>query len=192
MEPLIPVDDPDWIAYKDGDESFYLRAAGDAIRRYCGWHIWPSLTVTVPKLRVGSGGIIMLPSLYVTDVDDVQVGDSVLDPADYMWFQEGYVQVPVAAAWTGGYYGYLPGGYLPGANVGRYAEVTMTSGYAEVPAEIKQVVFELVNSVSDVPAGNVKEIETPGFRLELSGFSGLNLNEAQMGRLAAFKLSWTR
>lgn len=192
MEPLVTADDPDWFAYKDGDESFYLRAAGDLIRRWCGWHIWPNETVTVPNLRVGSAGIIMLPSLFVTDVSEVQVAGEVLDPDGYVWHREGYVQVPTTAGWTGGYYGYIPGGYAPAAPGGSFAEVTMTHGYFDVPIEIKQIAFELVNAISELPAGNVKDIQTPGFRLQLSQDPGLALNVGQKDRLAPFKLSWTR
>jgi len=49
-----------------------------------------------------------------------------------------------------------------------------------------------VNSTADMPSGNVKDIQTPGFRLQLSQVPGLSLNQGQMDRLAPFKLSRTR
>jgi hypothetical protein len=190
--PLVTADDPDWIAYNSGDENLFLNSAGELVRRFCGWHIWPSLTATVGKLRVGASGIVMLPSLFVTDVFEVKIGDSVLEPDDYMWFREGYIRVPVEAAWSGGYYGYGAGGYLPGPTPGKFGQVGMTHGYDAVPLELKSVIFELAASAAEIPAGNVKDIQTPGFRLQLSQAGGLTLNSGQMDRLSGFKLSWTR
>lgn len=227
-EPLLTVDDPDWAAFKAGDDSYYLNLVGQAIRRYCGWNVFPSVTVTVPKLRVGSAGIIMLPSLYVTDVSEVVIGGvqdgltrldvgeladldfgdddfvevdvsefarsggQVLEPDQYVWFPEGYVRVPTTHSWHyGGTYGFIPGGYAPSVS-DVLATVTMTSGYDVVPAEIKQIAYELVNSTADMPSGNVKDIVTPGFRLQLSQVPGLSLNAGQCERLAPFKLSRTR
>lgn len=203
MEPLIDVDDPDWAAYKNGDESFTLRAAGEAIRRYCGWHIWPSITETVPKLRVGSRGLIMLPSLHVTDVSEVQIDGNIVNPDSYVWFREGYVELGINSSWIETVRRDGPGGgYAPDPAAARYTirpegfglltQVTMKHGYEEVPAEVKQVAFELVTAVSEIPAGNVTEIQTPGFKLRLSGETGLTLNAGQMERLSGFKLSWTR
>jgi len=208
VEPLVTADDPDWVAYQEGDESYFLRAAGELIRRYCGWHIWPSVSVTVPKLRLGSGGIIMLPSLHVTDVFGVQVGDESVDPNNYAWFEEGYVQLGVNAAWLGRGLRNFPmdgagGGYAPDpavarlagvpSGLGRLAEVTMTHGYSEVPAEVKQVAFELANVASEIPSSLATEIHTPGFRLKLGhGAGGLALTAGQVDLLSSFKLSWTR
>ena len=206
MDPLVTPTDPDWAAYKDGDESYLLNAAGELIRRFCGWHIWPSLTETVPKLRVGSANIIMLPTLHVTDVSSVSVGYEVVEPNNYAWFDSGSVQLGVNAAWLGRYsydnVGAGPGGgYAPDPfarlagvpnGLGRLVEVTMTHGYTDVPAEVKQVAFELASAAAEMPAGNVRNIETPGFRLSLSQDAGLAMNTGQMDRLAGFKLSWTR
>ena len=206
MDPLVSPADPDWLAFKDGDESYLLGAAGELIRRFCGWHIWPSLTETVPKLRVGSANLIMLPSLHVTDVSSVAVGSEVVDPNNYAWFESGYVQLGVNAAWLGRAFDHVGdgpgGGYAPDPGVarlagvpnglGRLAEVTMTHGFIDVPVVVKQVAFELAAAAAEMPAGNVRDIQTPGFRLSLSQDAGLALNTSQMDRLAGFKLSWTR
>lgn len=206
MDPLVSSTDPDWAAYKDGDESYLLGAAGELIRRFCGWHIAPSLTVTVPKLRIGSANIIMLPSLHVTDVSEVVVGEEIVDPNSYAWFESGYVQLGVNAAWMGRYWDHVGGGpgggYAPDPQVsrlagvptglGRIADVVMTHGYTDVPVEVKQIAYELTSAASEMPAGNVRDIQTPGFRLRLSQDAGLALNAGQMDRLSSFKLSWTR
>ena len=225
-QPLLTDTDPDWAAFKSGSEEYFLNVAGEAIRRYCGWNIFPSETLTVPKLRIGSAGIVMLPSLHVTDVfevvvggtqdthvrsdvddlgvvadgDDVEVvvfdsarsGGTVLEPDQYVWFEEGYLRVPNTLSWHyGGTYGFIPGGYVP--SVGDvYASATFQSGYDVLPAEVKQIAFELAYTTAEMPSGNVKDIVTPGFRLQLTQNPGLSLNAGQCERLAPFKLSRTR
>lgn len=202
MEPLLTVDDPDWVAYQEGDDAYYLRAAGEMVRRYCGWHIAPSITATYDKLRVGSAGLVMLPSLHVTDVSAVQVGDNLLDAGDYAWFEPGYVQIGIDTVWLGRGNG-PGGGYSPDPMVGRLAgvpvglgrlaSVTMTHGFEILPAEVKQVIFELASAASEIPSGVATEIATPGFRLKLDqGAGGLSMNCGQRDRLNAFKLSWAR
>lgn len=199
MDDLLSATDPDWAAFKAGDESYFLKAAGDVIRRFCGWHIFPSLTVPMDRLRVGSGGIIELPSKHVTDVQEVALvnrdSETVLDEDQYVWFEYGTVQLrnpPNRHPW--GYYGgygFIPGGYLPGSPL-NMARALVTHGYDWVPAEVKQVAFELVNSSTDIPSGNVREIWTPGFKLQLSQAAGMSLNPQQMDRLSSFRLGWAR
>lgn len=155
--------------------------------------------MTVPKLRVGSSGIIMLPSLHVTDVIEVELegagGNASVDPDSYVWFGYGSVQLksPPAAYARGFYggYGYVPGGYLPGPSLST-ASVTMTHGFDAVPLEVKQIGFELVAAAEEMPAGNVKDIQTPGFRLQFSQAPGMALNKTQMERLGAFRLGFAR
>ena len=197
MSYILDSSDPDYIAYNSADEDYLLRSSFELIRRWCGWHIAPSLTMTVPKLHVGSAGIIMLPSLYVTDVSEVVVNNKILEPDTYMWREEGYVQVPVTASWSGSDYGYRPGGYLPTVSFGGPAEVTLTHGYTDVPVEIKQVAFELASVAAELPPGNISQIQTPGFMLKMGGSGGdggggLSLTSGQRDRLSSFKLSRTR
>jgi hypothetical protein len=61
-----------------------------------------------------------------------------------------------------------------------------------LPAEVKQIAFELASTTAEMPSGNVKDIVTPGFRLQLTQNPGLSLNAGQCERLAQFKLSRTR
>ena len=157
--------------------------------------------MTVPKLRLGSNGIIELPSLHVTDVRKVAwegatpADDQVIDPSEYVWFEYGTVQLKrppdtYPKGFYGGY-GYVPGGYLPSPYVVT-ASVLMTHGYAELPKVVKQVAFELAAAAEELPVGNVKDIQTPGFRLQMSESTGLALSNGQMGRLSAFKLGYAR
>lgn len=198
--PMFDVNDPDWAAFKAGDESYFLNVASDTIRRYVGWHLFPSLTMTFDQLKIGSSGLIEIPSKHVTEVQEVALlqragAEKVLDPDEYVWFDYGMIQLrqaPFANPW--GYYGgygFQPGGYLPGAPL-NMARVSLVHGYDEMPGSVKQIVFELVNSSMEMPSGNVREIQTPGFRLQLSQAAGMSLNPQQMDRLSAYRLGWAR
>ena len=57
-----------------------LHAASDAIRNYCGWHVFPSLACSLNTTlhnnrvtRVKSGLQIQLPATYVTEVSSVKI-----------------------------------------------------------------------------------------------------------------------
>lgn len=195
--PLCDPNDPDWAAFQAQDLNYFLSVAGARIQRYCGWRIYPNDTNTVSKLRVQTNGRIMLPSMYVTDVSNVTIltgvdTEVVLDADQYQWFQQGYIQpIGMGTGWWGGtysgyYYGPDTPAYVPWLNFG-YATVTFTHGYPSVPADVKQVAYELAEVASEMTAGNVSGITTPGFDLKLTRNAGLNLNPEQMDRLAPYR-----
>jgi hypothetical protein len=200
---LISSNDSDWQSFKSGDEDYYLRVAGSAIRKYVGWHLWPSKTVTVTKIQTGSQGLVMLPSRHVTDVTEVLVENqtdpenpTVLDPGQYTWFEGGWIQRTGAAlggwgwGWPGAYY-YGPDApyYLPVYNFG-LVDVTFTHGYDILPDDIKQVAFELATSTMTVQPGlgNIKEVQSPQYKTVFGQTPGLNLNPNQTSRLANYRL----
>jgi len=196
--PLCDPNDPDWASFQAQDPNYFLSVAGARIRTYCGWRIYPNDTDTAGKLRIGTNGRIMLPSLYVTDVSSVSIQTGVdttidLDPAMYTWTQQGVIQ-PLglySGWWWGSYSGYYYGpdtpNYLPAMNFG-YATVTFTHGYPSVPADVKAVAYELAEVAAEMTAGNVSGITTPGYQLTLTRNAGLNLNAEQMDRLASYRL----
>jgi len=204
VDDLVPSDDPDLAKWKAGDEEWYLHVAGEAVRQYCGWHIAPSITETVEKIEIGSQGIIMLPSLYVTDVASVVVttGDqntTLTHETDYEWFQQGYVQRvgwhywgDWGSAYGGYYYGNDPY-YLP-VYRGDICDVTFTHGYDECPDPVKQVIFELAGSAALMPVGGgVSRVHAPGYSLVFDGKSGaggpgLSLTGDQECRLSDYKI----
>jgi hypothetical protein len=199
---LIGVTDPDWQSFLTSDPAYYLRVAGAAIRKYCGWHLWPSMTVTKTKLMTGSDGIVMLPSRYVTDVSQVVMENRdpgldpvTLDPDSYKWFEPGWVQwIGSGCGWGWGwpgayYYGPDTPYYLPVTNYG-LADVTFTHGYDELPDDIKQVAFELTKGILTIGPGvtNVKEVQSPQYKTVFGQASGLTLNDQQKGRLANYRI----
>jgi hypothetical protein len=193
---LVSTDDPDWVAFKNNDPAWFLKVASSAIRQYCGWDIFPNTVVTAPNLPIESQGMINLPSMYVTAVENVLLQDpagqnnTVLDPAQYNWFQYGVIEPVNWQRWggyTAGGYGPENWSFLPGYQTG-LATVTFSSGYDEVPADVKAVAFELVTTTMEVSAGNVKEIQTPGYKLQLSQAYGATLNGDQKNRLSSYRL----
>jgi hypothetical protein len=203
--PLVDPADPDWASFQAQDIDYFLSVAGEVIRRYCGWRIYPNLTDTVDKLRIGTGGRIMLPSLYVTDVasvtlrtgsDESQNGSSevVLTPDQYEWFEEGYV-LPYGWQWWGTslpayYYGPDTPAYMPWMNFG-WATVVVSHGYPICPPDVKLVAYELAEIAHEFGVANVKDVSTPGFKLSLTQNLGMNMNPQQIDRLSPYKLTWT-
>lgn len=195
LEPLVTSEDEDWDSFQSKDPDWYLRVAGQEIRKYCGWHVWPSVTQTA-ACRVKSHGIIQLPSMMVTDVFSVVLQrngqmDQVLDAGQYDWFSYGVIEPRGWSQWRsqeyGAYYGPDNWSYLPVYEFG-LASVVFQSGYAVVPEDVKQVAFELATTDMEVNGGNVKEVQTPGFRLQPSQPFGANLNPLQEKRLAKYRL----
>lgn len=173
MPDLFSPDDQDWADFKDRNPEYLLRVAGSFLQEYLGWHVSPSLTETL-SVTVGQRGIIMLPSRYVTAVTQLKISDTVLDvETDYTWEKGGWIETRRV------FFSEWP----------NKAEVTFTHGYADCPLEIKQVAYELVNSVLDSPAGNVTQLSTPaGYRVSLAMPAGFNLNAGQIQLLAGYKL----
>ena len=183
---LLDPDDEALVGFQQRTTEYYLGVAGSFIRKYLGWHLSPSVeeTVTVPA---GEKGLIMLPSRYVTAVSDVTMREVPLDADQYTWTAGGWIQ-------TGRYfYDVWPGLPLtPGQpiSVGQTATVTFTHGYDDVPAEVKQVAYELVYTNQESPAGNVSHMSTPaGYRVELTQDAGFNLNPGQARVLAPYRLA---
>lgn len=169
MADLVAARDRDVSAYGDVG-SYFLRAAGEVVRSHCGWHIYPSITVTDQTLPVGSYGLVLLPSAYVTDMASVSVdGKLLFEDLDYRWDPRGWIEIP---------------GMFRG-----YAVVSYTHGYAELPLDIKSVVCELAANVAAIPSG-VEDVATPGYRIAFGDELGLTLTDSMRSRLANYRL-WT-
>jgi hypothetical protein len=196
--PVLPglasIEDPDWTAWQADDPEFFLRAAGKAIRRYCSWHLFPNIRQHVTKITPGSDGIIMLPSLHVTDVDRLTVSfgghEQEIRHSDYEWFQAGYIEIR-HHCWddwqAAGYYG-PDQFYLPITQPG-LATCTFWTGYHTLPEDVKSVAYELATSTMTLKTGNLKSLATPGeYKIELTQDAGLTLNDDQKDRLSSYRL----
>ncbi|MEC4763809.1 hypothetical protein VT930_11910 [Mycobacterium sherrisii] len=201
LPPLVSEQDPDWRLYREDDPEYFLRAAGELIRRFVGWHLWPSRTETV-RLSVGARGVIMLPSRHVTAVEQVTLmhGEHphTLLPDEYLWHEAGWIERRGQSYWNDGWFRgpYIFGSdpyYLPICGPG-YSSVTFTHGYPDgLPADVKQIAFEVAEQAMAVRTGNVKMLEAPiGFRIQASQDFGLSLNELQIARLSNYRLGMVR
>lgn len=197
LPSLVGVEDPDWDRYKSDDPEYFLRAAGELVRRFVGWHLWPSRTETVRR-SVGARGVIMLPTRYCTAVEQVTLlhGEHphTLLPDEYLWHEAGWIERRGQSYWDDGWWrgAYILGNdpfYLSVSEPG-YASVTFTHGYpGELPVDVKAIVFEVAEQAMAMRSGNVKMVEAPiGFRVQTSQNAGLSLNEEQIARLANYRI----
>lgn len=199
MQSLLSIEDPDWAKFQADDPEWFLRAAGRAVRKYCGWHLFPNIRQHLINIETGAQGIIMLPSRHVTEVDELTLSYGEQDDKcrgvhrdAYIWYQDGWIQMKGTAFrmdWyaAGYYYGNDPY-YLPITQPG-LATVTLWHGYHALPDDIKEVAFELAQTAMIMKAGNVKMLATPGeYRIELAHDAGLTLNPDQMRRLSSYRI----
>jgi hypothetical protein len=195
LQGLADINDPDWEAFQNDDPEFFLRAAGTAIRRFCSWHIFPNLRQHVTKITTGSDGLLMLPSLHITDVERLTLSfgghEQEIRHSDFQWHEAGYIQLR-SAYWddwqAAGYY-YRPDQYtLPITQPG-LATCTFWTGYHTLPEDVKSVAYELATSTMTLKTGNLKSLATPGeYKIELTQDAGLTLNDDQKDRLSSYRL----
>jgi hypothetical protein len=196
---LLTPEDPDWDKYQNDEPEWFLRAAGRAIRKFCGWQLYPNIPEQRDKIRIGSRGIIMLPSRFVTAVDHLSIRytEPHQDPhplghGEYTWYEAGWVELKGFACWQdwylpGFYYGNDPY-YLPITQPG-IASVKFWHGYDVLPDDIKEVAFELAEQAMAVRTGNIKMLEAPGgYRAQTSQPFGLSLNPDQKCRLGNYRI----
>lgn len=108
-----------------------LSAAGETVRKLCGWHIAASKTDTV-TLDSDGGRFLWLPSLQVTAVTEVRdvVADTVI--ADVEFLPNGRLYLST---------GRFPCGYAA-------VRVEFTHGYPVCPTELLPVVASFCQSAS--------------------------------------------
>lgn len=165
----------DLAAYKTGDETLALDIATATVRRYCGWHIAPSVTATV-VVDPTHHPILMLPTTYLTAVVTVtELGELV--PADeYDWSEKGYL-TRRCGRW----------GSRPGSVV-----VSMTHGYSETPPEVKAVALGIATRL-ETPASTVRAQGAGPYNVQAAthadgSVGGLSLNLQERAVLARYRL----
>lgn len=110
-------------------------AASRRVRRYCGWHIAPSITETI-TLR-GSGPWL-LPSLHVTAVTSITDRNTATPLAvEFDWRPEGIVE-PWSAV------------YCP-----RGVDITFTHGFARCPEDVRKVVADMLTTERETQSESV-------------------------------------
>lgn len=170
LAPLVDFEDLD-SKFETGDPEFFVTAAEAEVRKFCGWHIAPSVTVTDGRYPVGERGLVILPSLHVTAVSSVTVDGRVLDPSEYDWEPCGFISRR-----------------CPSWPRDPYVKVSFTHGYEACPANVAAVVFELASSAIELPATAARDVTAGPFRLVAGGAIGLTLDRNQRDRLASYRI----
>lgn len=116
-----------------------LAGASRAIRKYCGWHVFPEITETL-KLDGPGGRELDLPSMHVTDVASVSQHGDVVDASTYDWSELGGIKLR-RGWWTDRY---------------RAIDVTLTHGWNEVE-DIQRVLLAIVTRELSSPSGATRE-----------------------------------
>lgn len=79
-----------------------IKAASQAIRNYCGWHICPSLSCTA--YLTGGAFVVRLPACYVSSVTSVTENGTELDSGEFDWRRDGLLKranIPWSDKWDG-------------------------------------------------------------------------------------------
>jgi len=172
LGPIATTDDLG--AYSSGDDQTLIDQATAEVRRFCGWHIAPSVTedVTVD----GSGHpFVSLPSLHVTNVASVVEGGYLLDGSSYQWSEVG--QLWRAWPWSGDF---------------RAITATITHGFPVVPEDVRAVVLAVAARAKASPDGVVRRQAGPfSEAYSQTGFNvagGVSLLQHEKDALARYKL----
>lgn len=174
-DPLL--NSTDYAKFVAKDQDWFLGAAGETIRDYCGWHIAPVIAQTAVRVRVGAAGVIMLKSLMVRSVEGLYCGAELLDPDMYDVHENGWID------WLG-WRSYGRGGRWFSRNL----TVDFTHGYDTLPQAVAEVGFELTGRTVDRPTSNVTDITRGPTRIKF-GELGAVLSLDQMNRLAPYRLA---
>jgi hypothetical protein len=185
-EPLLNA--TDLASFQASDPNFFLAGAGDTIRNFCQWHIFPSITVT-ELVPIQPEGTIMLPSLYVTGVESITLNGLTLNPSAYKWHQAGYInriqhhyfQWPLWPLESEQRFREYP------SPLARHAEVTFTHGYSTIPPVVNTVGMELANRALELPSGVASRISSGPYAIDLVAL-GVVLTDEQRRRLGPFTL----
>lgn len=186
----------DYNSFAELDIDYWLAAAGDRIREYLGWHLWPSLTHT--KLCDMTGdGTILLPTRYVTKIVSVTPtwhDAPTIDAGAYDVDHRGWISFKPMA------YGFAPTPasadlwpidtvrlFDPYQKRNKRMKVTFTHGYDTMPPVVAGVGYELAMRALEKPAGVASQVQAGPYNFKFGEF-GLVLSDDQKNRLAHYMI----
>lgn len=181
----------DYVTFALGDQDWVLIAAGATIRKFCGWHVYPSLTTTQTCTLAGDGTII-LKSGHVTEIVSIMLpwSDQTLSPISY-WLDQQASTVHWKGCPPNGSGWWVAGGSIGSTNAypkyQRKAIVEMTHGFEVLPPDVAEVGNELVMRVAEKPAGVAKSVTAGPYSYTFNEF-GMYLSESQKTKLSAYRL----
>ena len=127
------------------------RGVSGTIRDYCGWHIFPVLSIH--DLIDGPGGrILRLPTTYLREVTALRWRGEALPAGSFRWSLSGFVEQDPngAGGWPWPAYGEWPTGF-------RTLDVEFTAGYAKTPDAVMRVAAQMVARAAASPLGLTRE-----------------------------------
>lgn len=162
----------DFVKFQTKDEQWYLDMVAETITDYCQWNIAPPVAIVNYVARVGGKGIVLLPSLHLTSVQEVRLSDgTVVDASAYDVNISGSFQFK---------------GFLK-PHRGLRLSVDFTSGYDETPKSVAEVGFELTAAVLEKAAGIFSEITRGPASFKFKEL-GVALSPGQEERLEPYRL----
>lgn len=167
-EPLLSP--TDFGRFKNLDESWFLEVVGEAIRNFCGWHIFPIVSTLGYQGRIGNGGTIMLPTTKLLSVEQITCGSYALADSMYEVVEAGWIEY---------------GAPLGRRGRGKAVTVDFTHGYEECPKVVAEVGFELTATVLEKPAGVVTDMTRGPTRITFKELGSI-LTEDQRNRLGPY------
>jgi hypothetical protein len=188
--------DGDYTKFATLDITQFLQAAGDRIREFCGWHIYPEIT-TCGKYELTGDGTIMLPTTKLTGVTSVTPpypNATAISSDSYFVDDRGWID------FTPYSYGFAPSpasvnlwpidtirlfDAYPKHN--RRMSVTFTHGYNCVPSVVSEVGYELLMRTLEKPAGVASQVQAGPYKFVFQQF-GMILSDEQKNRLAKYRL----
>lgn len=174
IAPLVAENDTDLAAWLAGTQSFYLEAASYEVRKFCGWHVAPSVPVANLRCWFGERGLIMLPSTHVTAVSQVTIDGTVQQAdCDYFWDSP--------EPWLRHHLRCWPRHH--------FALVSFTHGFESTPPDVKAVIFEVMATAMELPASNAARVQTMQYNFELNPDIGVALSDKQKARLTPYKIT---
>lgn len=176
----------DLASFQASDPDWFLNAAGETIRNFCQWHIAPSITVT-DSCPIQPDGTIMLPSMFVTGVQFMEIDGLEIDPTSYHWHQAGYITRhpnPYWPLWP--LENDTPFREYP-SPLTQYADITYTHGYPTLPIVVKSVGLELATRAMEMPSGIAKSLAAGPYSIGL-GALGVVLSDEERRRLGPYTL----
>lgn len=116
-----------------------IKAASQAIRNFCGWHITPELECTAHP--VSGGNMLKLQAAYVSNVTSVTEDGEIVE--DYEWRKDGLIRRKCGKHWTDSWDG---------------IEVVYAAGYdADAVPDLVEAVCSIAAGVLAVSPGVVSE-----------------------------------
>jgi hypothetical protein len=162
---------PDFAKFQSKDPDWFLDAVAETITDYCGWHIAPSLSFTDYVVRVGGKGIVLLPSLHLTSVEELRLNGNVVGSTMYIVHEEGWVE----------FKGFLK----PPRNCS--VSIDFTSGHETTPKAVAEVGYELAATVLEKASGVVTDLTRGPTMMKFKEF-GIVPSPGQEQRLEPFRL----